>query len=95
MIGVAKVLISVKVFPSDAEIDRKMLSDKIRQFLPKEFEAIRIREEPLAFGYTALKVHVIMPEELEGGTDKLEGILKSIEGIDDIEIEAVTRLTEF
>lgn len=91
----AKILVSVKVFPADAELDRKELADKIRRALPPEYEAIRMREEPLAFGYTALKVHVIMPEETEGGTEQLEQILRSIEGIDDVEVENVSRLSEF
>lgn len=91
----AKILVSVKVYPTDADIDRKELSDKIRKALPAEYEAIRIKEEPLAFGYTALKLHVLMPEETEGGTDQLESILKGIEGIDDVEVESVSRLSEF
>jgi elongation factor 1-beta len=91
----AKIIVSVKVFPSDADIDRKELADKIRKALPPEYEVIRIKEEPLAFGYTALKLHILMPEETEGGTEKLEEILKGIEGIDDVEVESVSRLSEF
>jgi len=91
----AKILVSLKVYPADAETDRKELADRIREVLPKEYEAIRVREEPLAFGYTALKVHIVMPEETEGGTEKLEELLKSIQGIEDVEVEAVSRLSEF
>ncbi len=91
----AKVLVSIKVYPKDAETDRKQVIDKIRTVLPNDYEIVRTAEEPIAFGYVALKVHIAIPEETEGGTDKLEQLLKEVDDIDDIEIESVHRLSEF
>lgn len=91
----AKVMVAVRVFPTDAETDRKALADAIRRVLPPEVVAIRIGEEALAFGYTALRVYVVMPEETEGGTERLEELLRSVEGVGDVEVLSVSRLTEF
>lgn len=91
----AKVLVSIKAYPEGVETDRKQLVEKIRATLPKGYELIRFSEEPVAFGYTLLKLYITMPEETEGGTEKLEELLRGVEGIEDIEIETVHRLSEF
>ncbi|MGC8679355.1 MAG: hypothetical protein ACP5TH_06145 [Fervidicoccaceae archaeon] len=49
----------------------------------------------MAFGYVALKLYITFPEETEGGTDKLEEMLRSVNGVDDLEIESVSRLSSF
>ncbi len=91
----ARVLVSVKIFPKDAELDRKKIMDDIRKKLPKEYDIVRSTEEPIAFGYTALRVYFTIPEETEGGTNKLEEALRKVDDIDDFEIESVHRLSEF
>jgi translation elongation factor 1B (aEF-1B) len=50
-------------------------------------------EEPLAFGIKALKILVSMPEDYEGGTDALEEAVRSVQGVEDVQVEAVTRLS--
>jgi len=91
----ARVLASVKVFPSDSEADRGKILDEIRKALPEEYHILRAAEEPIAFGYVALKLYITFPEETEGGTEKLEQLLRSVKGIDDLEIESVSRLSSF
>ncbi len=91
----AKVLVSIKAYPEGVETDRKQLVEKIRATLPEGYELIRFSEEPVAFGYTLLKLYITMPEETEGGTEKLEKLLRGVEGIEDVEIETVHRLSEF
>ncbi|MGB9725704.1 MAG: elongation factor 1-beta [Fervidicoccaceae archaeon] len=91
----ARVLASVKVYPSDSEADRGKLLDEIRKVLPEEYHILRAAEEPIAFGYVALKLYITFPEETEGGTDKLEEMLRSVNGVDDLEIESVSRLSSF
>lgn len=91
----ARVLASVKVYPSDSEADRGKLLDEIRKVLPEEYHILRGAEEPIAFGYVALKLYITFPEETEGGTDKLEEMLRSVNGVDDLEIESVSRLSSF
>jgi elongation factor 1-beta len=91
----ARVLAAVKVYPSDSEIDRGKLMDEIRKVLPEDYHILRAAEEPVAFGYVALKLYITFPEETEGGTDKLEEMLRSVQGIDDLEVESVSRLSSF
>jgi elongation factor 1-beta len=33
-----------------------------------------------------------MPEETEGGTEELESILRSVDGVDEVEVEVVHRI---
>ncbi|AFH42350.1 MULTISPECIES: elongation factor 1-beta [Fervidicoccus] len=91
----ARVLVSLKIYPKDAEAKREEVADKIRKALPQDYIIIKASEEPIAFGYTALKLYLTFPEETEGGTEKLEEILRGIEDIDDFEIESVSRLSSF
>ncbi len=91
----AKVLVSIKVYPEDADTDKSQLIEEIKKALPEGYELVRTSELPIAFGYVALKVHIAMPEETEGGTDKLEKLLSEIKGIQDIEVESVHRLSSF
>ncbi|MEM0061320.1 MAG: elongation factor 1-beta [Fervidicoccaceae archaeon] len=91
----ARVLASVRVYPSDSISDRGKLLDEIRKVLPEEYHILKASEEPIAFGYKALKLYITFPEDTEGGTEKLEELLRSISGIDDLEIESVSRLSSF
>ncbi len=91
----AKVLVAVKVYPEGVEIKREDIVEEVRRRLPENYELVRHAEEPVAFGYTLLKLYITMPEETEGGTEKLEELLKSINGVEDVEVETVHRLSEF
>lgn len=91
----AKVLALLKVYPADANIDLGKLVEQIRAKLPQGYEITRHEEEPIAFGLKALKLYVLMPEEEEGGTSKLEEIVRGVEGVDEVEVEAVHRISEF
>ena len=53
---------------------------------------IKIEEEEIAFGAKILKVHLTMPEEIEGGTSEIEEIVRGIPGIEEVEVAYVTRM---
>ena len=89
----AKVLVVAKVYPSDINIDLDELADKIRKKLPEEADIARSAKEPIAFGLTALKLYILIPEETEGGTEKVEEALRSVEGVEEVEIELVQRVS--
>ncbi len=91
----ARVLVVVKVYPSDVNINLDELAKKIEEALPEGYELARKAIEPIAFGLNALKLYILMPEETEGGTSKLEEILSKVEGISEYEIEAVHRMAQF
>jgi elongation factor 1-beta len=91
----AKVLVVTTVYPTSTDVDLDKLVERIKQALPKDYEVARYDKVPIAFGLNALKLYVLIPEESEGGTSKLEEILSKVEGVGEIEVEAVHRVSEY
>lgn len=81
----SKVVISLKIFPSDITIDLTLLKRKIEKSLPEHASVYRFEEEPIAFGLTALIVHIIIPEEKSGELNRIEKDFKRIDEISEIE----------
>lgn len=88
----ARVAALAKIYPTGIEVDLEGLLRVIEDSLPEGYKLEGSRVEPVAFGLKALRVLVSMPENIEGGTEELENILKSIEGVSEVEIEAVHRI---
>ena len=93
--GEARVLVVVKIFPSDINIDLNELASRIEKALPEGYQIVRKATEPIAFGLSALKLYITMPEETEGGTSKLEEVLSKVDGVEEYEIEAVHRIAQY
>ncbi len=91
----AKVLVVVKVFPSDININLDELAARIEKSLPEGYQVVRKATEPIAFGLNALRLFILIPEETEGGTSKLEEILSKVDGVEEYEIEAVHRVAQY
>ena len=89
----ARVAVVLKVFPNSVEIQPSDLLERIKSKLPENYEIMGSGEEPIAFGLKALKVIISIPEESEGGTESLEQFIKSIEGVEEVEVETVHRLS--
>lgn len=89
----AKVLVSMKIFPSDITIDLDQLKKKIEKELPKYASVYRFNEEPIAFGLTALIAHIVIPEETPGGSDEVEKQLQKIDEISQIEPMMIRRIS--
>lgn len=87
----AKVLISMKIFPTGTEIDLNQLKQTIEKSLPKDASVYGFGEEPIAFGLNALIAHILIPEEKSGTLEEVENNLRNIEGISQIEIYMVRR----
>jgi len=90
---VAKVLVITKVYPDSVERNLEELLEKIKKVLPQDYEVLQYQKVPVAFGLNLLKVYIAIPEETEGGTEKLEELLKKVEGVSEVEIEAVHRMS--
>ncbi|MGB9827369.1 MAG: elongation factor 1-beta [Thermosphaera sp.] len=88
----AQVAVVVKILPEDVETPLNELKARIEQSLPQGYQVKASDEEPIAFGLKALRLLIAMPEETEGGTEPLENLLMSIQGISQVEVEAVYRL---
>lgn len=81
----AKVMVSIKIFPSDITTDLNELRNRIEKELPKHASVYKFDEEPIAFGLTALIAHIIIPEEKPGGLDEVEKQLQKIDEISQTE----------
>jgi elongation factor 1-beta len=87
----AKVLASIKIFPSEPSIDLSQLKARIEKNLPNDVSILKYTEEPIAFGLVALIANLLMPEEVSGKMDEVEEALKSTEGVSEIQVVAMTR----
>ncbi|BAN91029.1 elongation factor 1-beta [Aeropyrum camini] len=88
----ARVAVVVKVYPDDVSIEPKTLAERIKSKLPQGYEVLAEGEVPIAFGLKALKLVIAMNEETEGGTEEVEQFLRNIEGVQEVEVESVSRM---
>lgn len=86
-----QVAVTLVVMPSSPEISLKALEDNIRNQI-SDYGKIEIKsasEKPVAFGLKALELLIILPDA-EGGTDKLEEEISSVEGVESVQIDNTT-----
>ncbi len=88
----AKVVVSLKIFPSETSIDLNLIKTKIEKNLPKYASVHKFAEEPIAFGLVALIAHIVVPEENPGGLNEVEKVLKRIDEISEVETLMVRRV---
>ena len=82
----ANVMVSVKIFPSDIIQDMKGFQETVKKSLEGKASVYKFEEEPVAFGLVALVAHLIVPEDAEGRWDEVEGRLKSLDGISEVQV---------
>lgn len=88
----AKVLVSVKIFPNDAGADLTVLKDTVRKKLEGKASIYKYEEEPVAFGLIALIAHILVPEEEEGRMDEVEDLLKGTAGVSEVQVMVSRRI---
>ena len=88
----AKVMVSLKIFPSDIVTDLNGLKETIKKSLEGKATIYKFDEEPVAFGLVALVAHILVPEEVSGVMDEVERRLKSIDGISEVEVLVSRRI---
>jgi elongation factor 1-beta len=81
----AKVLVSMKIFPEDITIDFDQLKRRIEGVMPQDSKVMRFGEEPIAYGLKALIAHILIPEDKQGELEKIENDIKRIQGVSNIE----------
>jgi len=89
--SMGRVLVLIRIFPKDIDINLESLAEKIKESLGKEYSIIQYKEEPIAFGLKALKILIAMPELKEGGTYELEQTIQNLDEVSEVEILQVTR----
>jgi len=90
---VARVLVIVKILPTDVDVNLDDLARRVAEKLPSEYEVKGYEVEPIAFGLKALRLYIFMPEEVEGGTEPLERMISEVDGVGQVEVEAVHRIS--
>jgi len=88
----SKVVISIKIFPSDITVDLAMLKEKVEKNLPEYASVYKFVEEPIAFGLVALIAHIVIPEEKSGGLEEIEERLQKINEVSEIQTLMVRRI---
>ena len=88
----AKVLVSMKIFPTGTDIDLNQLKQEIEKTMPADSSVYKFAEEPVAFGLIALIAHILLPEDKSGGLDEIENNIQKVEGVSQIQMIAVRRV---
>lgn len=81
----AKMLVSMKIFPEDVTIDLEALKLRIQGTIPQDSKILRFNEEPIAYGLKALIAHILIPEEKQEELEKIETGIRQIQGVSNIE----------
>ncbi len=90
--GMARVIASIKIFPSEPGADLEALKRAIKSSLPRGIDAYKIEEEPIAFGLVALVGHFVLPEDSGGFMEDLEEGLRSAPGVGEIQFISARRI---
>ena len=90
----AKVAVLMRILPEEADIKPDTLLERIKEKLPEKYVVAQHQSEPIAFGLEALRVIILMPEDVEGGTSELEEIISSVEGVSQVDVLNVGRIME-
>ncbi len=89
----AEVALVYRVLPDSADVDLAKLKQEIKGKLEPKYKVDKIEEEPIGFGITALKVYIRHPESDEYTSDEVEDLLRSVQGVGNIELEYFSRLS--
>jgi elongation factor 1-beta len=87
-----EMLTSIKILPSDVEVDLEKLRENVRRILPPTVKLFKVAEEPIAFGLTALIAHIITSEDESDIIERVEDLLKSLKDVGEVQIINMTRL---
>ena len=82
----AQVIVTFKIMPASGDIN----ADELEKAVKEKLQPQKISREPIAFGLVAI-IAVKLVEEISGEMDKVENLIKSIDGVGEVEITEVNR----
>lgn len=90
-INMAQVIITVKLMPTDIEVDLSELEKSASKEIEKFGGKIgRVTQEPIAFGLKALMIS-FFSDESKSNLDPLEDLLRNLENVESVDIVEVRR----
>lgn len=92
-VGMGKVVVTYKLFPTDITIDFDHLKRRIEEALPEFASIYGYGEEPIAFGLKALLIQVVFPEDKTGVLEEFERRLMEISEISQAQTIMVRRIS--
>jgi elongation factor 1-beta len=86
----ARLVVRIRILPAEAESNLENVVESIKKSVPRGMEMKNSSMEPIAFGLKAI-VGDFLLDDAEGQMDKLEGSIKSVEGVGEIEVTNISR----